>query len=451
LTNKGFELYVERDAWVKMSALARMCDHEISGLGRVEVREGVPHIVEVAILKQEGTSGSTHLDIDALQKFIADDIAKRVEEKRDLDTDWRMWFHSHPGGSSGAGPSYSSTDVHTIAELGDLSRDSKKPYFLGIVLDSQGKGARAYAELRHPVSISLEGTVMIHKSKEEQEAEKWAAKEIKDKVGKVKTRATKSPLPGTGKGKGQAGSEQSSGQRSGRGGYGALEDNNGQVYHGYNGGPGFKWFGPAKDQVRYVQHERLNNLFIPDPVGPHKEEHDTLPLRQEDGKACFVRALAVEPQRSKKGKFEKRRKADTAAIRYIFDGKSNTDPDIEPGSLFTAGVSLRTFCRACGWEAVKLDGNDADHLALCLQSERLVKNCRADRLDWTVDFGLGIYELAASGHSSSTSPADAGDESEEKVAVATMVANNNDDETQISSMETPTEDELAALGGWMGW
>lgn len=177
-----FTLYVENEPWQKMSALAKQCTHEVSGLMEVLLDDdGDVIITDVALLKQNGTSASTHLDMDAVIAFYAEDAARRAKGKNAThQTNYLGWFHSHPG--SGI-PSYSSVDHSTLKDLAAATKGAERPLFVGLVLDSKGEGARGYLRMAAPVNLSLEGEVKIlpHKGKD---IEAWAKKELDEKVEK---------------------------------------------------------------------------------------------------------------------------------------------------------------------------------------------------------------------------------------------------------------------------
>ncbi len=399
-----FKLNIVASAWARMSAAARVCKDEISGLAKVEVREGIPFITEIAVLEQEGTGASTHLDMEALLKFIGEDIEGRVVAGEDPTTDWRCWWHSHPGG--GATPSYSSTDDNSLEELADQAADGSKPYFFGIVISGDGRFAQAYVETRHPIKAVIKGEVNSLLSEEEKEAQAWAVAEVKEKV-KARTYAKKSVVPqsthGGYAGGGHNGRSPLPGtaitQRSASRGRGNMIESHGVEGHEVRepSGSPFTWI----DGQRYGAKSDLG-LYVPDPfiagngkAGPT----DYLPLMARDNedrmRPILVRVPITSPVVTKKGKGAKRTKQCEKARAHLFENITpQLEPavDITPGTAFFINYEAWELCKQCGWESVAtLRQGNRWMRRLCLQCERLEKHCQCQEVQWTGDFAESMF------------------------------------------------------------
>jgi len=81
-------------------------DKEISGLGTVEIIDGVPIVTDVYMLKQECTGASTDIDQDAMM-----DLILHAHKKGKV---LNYWWHSH----ADMGVFWSGTDTATIKQFG---------------------------------------------------------------------------------------------------------------------------------------------------------------------------------------------------------------------------------------------------------------------------------------------------------------------------------------------
>lgn len=97
-----------RKLWIWACA----ADSELSAMGEVSIEDGVLLVrPDVYLLKQEGTWGSTHLDMDALADLLADHMAAGKGTGR-----LKFWWHTHPNMSA----NFSYTDDDTIEKLSKL-------------------------------------------------------------------------------------------------------------------------------------------------------------------------------------------------------------------------------------------------------------------------------------------------------------------------------------------
>lgn len=95
-----------RKLWIWSAA----SDIEISAIGEIAIQDDTIHVTDtVHLLKQEGSSGSTELDMDAYDVLIR----RYIKEGKSLEP-LRFWFHTHPK----MGIWFSMTDEDTIDDLG---------------------------------------------------------------------------------------------------------------------------------------------------------------------------------------------------------------------------------------------------------------------------------------------------------------------------------------------
>lgn len=102
----------------------RECHHEISGLGRVEVQDGVFRITSLYLLDQEVTAGTTELSTLQVANFMASEIAQGRSTE-----DIRLWWHSHAKSNT----FWSATDVKTIGQF------DSSPWWLSIEGNHKGE------------------------------------------------------------------------------------------------------------------------------------------------------------------------------------------------------------------------------------------------------------------------------------------------------------------------
>lgn len=107
------KVVIEELAYDKIMHWVDKADFEVSGLGIVEVRGGVPHVVDAILIEQEGTATSTDLDPVGVGKAEYEHhLALRAGE---IEGDLKFWWHSHVN----MGVFWSGTDKATIKELGE--------------------------------------------------------------------------------------------------------------------------------------------------------------------------------------------------------------------------------------------------------------------------------------------------------------------------------------------
>lgn len=342
-----FTVYIEHEVWLRMSALARECSHEISGLAKARRDEDADMVIyDVCCLPQNGSGASTHIDMEEVAKFLAHDIAGRKAQKKAQQTEWLCWFHSHPGGGK---PAYSSTDHDTLRDLANSTEGSELPLFLGLVIGGDGQESRAYLGLRWPCKVELEGEVVVFGTKAETAATKWAKEQIKEKVKPAKyTRPTgvvthgltpwdwsrreaQSPLP--------------------------LETT--MTKHGVWDGDHqhYRWF----EGDRY-QWDPKTQIYSPAPMEHAMDRINQLahnPFRSLDGRIVLYRSKLIPT-----GTHPKLSRAEKA-IRKSLDEKK-----ITPGEGFKIDEDMLSLCTKCGDDA--LGAND---ICFCLGCERDELHC----------------------------------------------------------------------------
>lgn len=105
------------------------CDKEISGFGKVVVKDGAYWVIEAYLLEQEVSGATTDIDAVALGKLMAETIKERGH--------LNFWWHSHVD----MGAFWSGTDTDTIREIGEAGfclatvfnkkRETRTAYYQG--------------------------------------------------------------------------------------------------------------------------------------------------------------------------------------------------------------------------------------------------------------------------------------------------------------------------------
>lgn len=117
---------IDREVYEKIMYWIDKAPGEISGLGKVEVQDGVFMVTSAILLEQENTSVTTDIDGQA--------VAKAMFELKDEPGKLNWWWHSHVN----MDVFWSGTDVETIHELG------KHGWFTATVLNKRREMKSAY-------------------------------------------------------------------------------------------------------------------------------------------------------------------------------------------------------------------------------------------------------------------------------------------------------------------
>ena len=100
-------IVIGREAYDKIMYFVHKAKFEISGLGNVQVIDGVPTVTDIILLKQENDPTETEMDADAVAKAVYDHHVSGMEGEL------KFWWHSHVN----MGVFWSATDKDTIKEL----------------------------------------------------------------------------------------------------------------------------------------------------------------------------------------------------------------------------------------------------------------------------------------------------------------------------------------------
>lgn len=340
-----FTVYIQHDIWMRMSALARECSHEISGLAKVRRDEDADMVVyDVCCLPQTGGGASTHINMEEVAKFLTADIAERKGKKKTQQTEWLCWWHSHPGGGK---PTYSCTDDTTLEDLANSTEGSTWPLFLGLVLGGDGEQARAYIGLRWPCKAQLEGDVEILATDEQVAANAWAREQIKEKVKATPVRVVNTRASKNNYGPGWRDKQEEKGGAQPPLAPMTIGPNGGERYEHWHWWDGDRYHWDPKDQ-----------FYRPDPMESERDRETqiaTNPLRAQDGRPVLLRFNTVPMGTHPKLHPEEK------AARKMLDTAG-----IHKGELFKVDADLYTMCSACGQDAFIAEKDTT----ICLGCER---------------------------------------------------------------------------------
>ena len=114
-------LVINRDVFQKVMFWIDKADTEVSGLGAIEIIDGVPTVVDAILIDQECTGTETELDPQAICKAVYE------YEKAGKPGEIRWWWHSHVN----MDVFWSGTDYAAIEQLGENG------WFLSTVLNKR--------------------------------------------------------------------------------------------------------------------------------------------------------------------------------------------------------------------------------------------------------------------------------------------------------------------------
>lgn len=168
------KLVLTADAWQKMRYYVDACTGEVSGLGRIEKRDGDLYVTDVAIFEQAVSGSHSDIDTDALARFQVE----RVRAGDDM-SGWRLWWHSHASMKA----FFSGTDTSTI----DASHEFG--YLVSLVTNHE-HDIVARVDVYEPVRVHATLEVEIEE-RENDELKKAVEAEVREKVRRA-TSVTKS-------------------------------------------------------------------------------------------------------------------------------------------------------------------------------------------------------------------------------------------------------------------
>lgn len=140
-------------------------EQEISGLGKVELKDNYYLITEVFLFEQEVTSTTTDLSEEGIATFL-----EEMMEKGEDTTKIRCWWHSHADMDT----FWSGIDESTIDRLGN-------DYLVSIVINKKGK-ARCRLDQFSPFRIVLDNLPLMIKFPDNSKLKKECKEEIEEKV-----------------------------------------------------------------------------------------------------------------------------------------------------------------------------------------------------------------------------------------------------------------------------
>lgn len=134
------KLWLSWNAWKHLKAYVAEADGEISGLGRVVLRNKKLLVTEVYLLPQTASLSETDLTQEGLVAFLSE-----VDKPEEI----KLWWHSH----ADMDVFWSATDEGTIAEL-------SKTWFTSLVANKKGL-MLARMDIFEPIQISVDMKVTI--------------------------------------------------------------------------------------------------------------------------------------------------------------------------------------------------------------------------------------------------------------------------------------------------
>lgn len=139
------KLQIEKTAWDKITAFTDLCPDEISGLGKVEVRNGQLVVTDVAIFEQKVSAAHSTITMESLAKFQEERVRAGESMKQ-----WCFWWHSH----AHMGVFFSGTDTNTI------DNSTEFPWLVSLVTNKKHE-TTARLDIYTPIRLFTELTVEI--------------------------------------------------------------------------------------------------------------------------------------------------------------------------------------------------------------------------------------------------------------------------------------------------
>lgn len=141
----SINILVSPHAYKKMLCYTRLANGEISGFGKLTRNGNTMTVNDVRIFEQECCSGGTHLQEDALSKFLVD----LIQSKQDPN-EWKLWWHTHCDFSV----FWSGTDVATAKQL------SKNDWAVSICINKSAHMIARIDEKGRTASLKVELDVL---------------------------------------------------------------------------------------------------------------------------------------------------------------------------------------------------------------------------------------------------------------------------------------------------
>jgi hypothetical protein len=152
-------------AYRKFRAFIDNCQDEISGLGFVESVDGVFHVKDVVLLKQQVSAATTDLDSGAISAYMLECINSGIDVSK-----LKLWWHSH----AAMNVFWSGTDDDTIAGLSNS-------WMLSIVGNHKGD-VLARVDVYEPLRITVDVQGVEYSPCEDQKFTEAIKSEISSKV-----------------------------------------------------------------------------------------------------------------------------------------------------------------------------------------------------------------------------------------------------------------------------
>ena len=159
---------ITKKARNKLSYFTKLCDAEISGLGRAKVENGTLVIYDIELFQQIVSGASADLDENDLVKFLFE----KTKAKQST-TDYVVWWHSHDNMRA----YFSPIDESTIQQSSDF------PYLISIVTNKDDD-IEARLDIYKPIHLTIPLQLKVFEE-EDLELKQQCEKEVKNKVKKL--------------------------------------------------------------------------------------------------------------------------------------------------------------------------------------------------------------------------------------------------------------------------
>ena len=137
------KIVIGREAYDKIMYYVHKAKFEISGLGNVQVIDGIPTVTDIILLKQENDPTETEIDGDAIAKALYD------HHEAGMEGELKFWWHSHVN----MGVFWSATDMKTIDNL------TEQGWFIHGVFNKKNEYKCAYSNI-DPVNVFMDNLDM---------------------------------------------------------------------------------------------------------------------------------------------------------------------------------------------------------------------------------------------------------------------------------------------------